>query len=101
MTSIHHVPGAEGLLVFLLIDMLFFGVMLTAFAFGRVGDVALYETSRRALDVDLGMANTMVLLTSSWGVALAVRSAARGHPRVHAFGLLLAIALGLVFIAIK
>lgn len=101
MTRTYRVPGAEGLLVFLMMDMLFFGLMLTAFAFGRVGETSMYDTSRRALDANLGMANTMVLLTSSWAVALAVRAAARGDTRTHSLGLLLAISLGLVFIAIK
>ena len=101
MTPIYRVPGAKGLLVFLMMDMLFFGLMFTAFAFGRVGETSMYDTSRRALDANLGMANTMVLLTSSWAVALAVRAAARGDTRTHSFGLLLAISLGLVFVAIK
>lgn len=104
MSALHptvRVPGADGLLVFVMLDMLFFGLMLTAFAVGRIGHVDDYEAARRALDVGLGMANTMVLLASSWAVAVAVRAGFLGQPRVRALGLALAIALGLVFVVIK
>jgi len=94
-------PGADGLLVFVMLDMLFFGLMLTAFCVGRVGQAELYAVSRQSLDVDLGMVNTMILLASSWAVAVAVRATALGRTRLRTLGLLLGIALGLAFLAVK
>jgi nitric oxide reductase NorE protein len=77
-----HLPGEEGLWVFvggdLLIFSLFFGLFLTY----RAHDVALFEQSQRALSRGLGLLNTILLLTSSLFVATAVTSARRGlHAR--------------------
>lgn len=95
------IPGAEGLLVFLLIDMMFFGLMLIAFAVGRAVDPQVFAQGRQALDVTLGMSNTMVLLSSSWALAVSVRAAERGASRLRTIGLIVAIGLGLGFVAIK
>lgn len=95
------IAGAEGLLVFLLIDMMFFALMLVAFAVGRATEPLIFAQGRQTLDVTLGMSNTMVLLASSWAVAVSVRAAERGASGLRMIGMLAAMGLGLVFVAIK
>ncbi|HEV6965300.1 cytochrome c oxidase subunit 3 [Roseateles sp.] len=85
-----------GLWIFLSTEVLFFGALLLAYAWGRVYWPEGFATASRHTDVLLGTLNTGLLLTSSVLVALAVESPA---PRV--WSLLMATALGLAFLAIK
>ena len=68
------VPGEAGLWVFLLGDMTMFGAFFTAFLVQRGQDEATFASSREVLTVSVGALNTVVLLTSSLLVALAVRA---------------------------
>ena len=95
-----HLPGEEGVWVFIGGDLVVFGVFFVAFAIARMNDLALFETSQATLDRGLGLLNTLILLTSSWFVARAVarvRAGAAGARKLI-FG---AIALGLGFVAVK
>ncbi|MXP23326.1 cytochrome c oxidase subunit 3 family protein [Gordonia sp. HNM0687] len=75
------VPGEPGLWVFLLGDMAIFAIMFVAFLFDRAKDPELYLMSRESLDLTIGLTNTMVLLTSSLIVVIALR-----NVRATAFG---------------
>jgi len=66
-------PGDSGVWVFIFADMCAFAVFFLIFSAGRVAQPALYETSRQALDLGFGLANTLILLTSGAFMARAVR----------------------------
>ena len=68
-------PGVEGVWVFIGADMMFFSLLFMSFAFGRMDAPAIYEAGRLTLDPDFGGINTLILLTSSWFVVLAVDAA--------------------------
>ena len=68
-------PGVEGLWVFLAGDMAVFGLFFISFMTERSKNVALFNLSRQALDINAGGINTLILLTSSWLVVLAVQAA--------------------------
>lgn len=96
-----HIPGEPGIWVLVLGDMAVFGLMFACFTWYRAQDLALYQQSQATLDQTLGMVNTLLLLTSSWFVALAL-AAVRGARRAQASRLLLlAIACGAGFIGFK
>ena len=59
--------------VFIFADMCAFAVFFLVFCAGRMAQPALYETSRQALDLRFGLANTLILLTSGAFMARAVR----------------------------
>jgi nitric oxide reductase NorE protein len=69
-----HTPGEPGLWVFIFGDMLAFAVFFTVFLFERGHHSVEFDVSRRTLAVGLAVANTLLLLTSSWLVATAVRA---------------------------
>jgi nitric oxide reductase NorE protein len=71
-------PGDSGVWFFIVADMCGFAVFFLVFAAGRMADPALYETSRRMLDLRFGLANTLILLTSGAFMAAAARAAQRG-----------------------
>ncbi len=94
-------PGDSGVWIFIFADMVAFGLFFTLFTFGRVGNLALYETSRQVLDPALGLANTLILLTSGWLMVLAVQAAQKGERTRVARYLLLAMLVGACFAGTK
>ena len=81
-TDPRRLPGVEGLWVFIGVDMTFFLLLFMSFMVGRGDATEEYETARHALDPDFGGVNTLILLTSSWFVVLAVRAARNKRPEV-------------------
>ena len=94
--------GRLGMWIFLATEVLFFGGLLVAYAYGRTHWPDGFATASRHTDVLLGTLNTGVLLTSSAVVALAVTAAeSSSHRRWTAWLLFAAAALGVIFLGIK
>ena len=90
-----------GMWVFLASELLFFGPLLLGYFYVRVHYPQGSAAASRHTDFLLGTADTAVLLTSSFLMALAGH-AAQAQQRRRAARLLLAVAaLGIVFLAIK
>jgi nitric oxide reductase NorE protein len=94
-------PGFPPIWSFIVPDCAGFGIFFVVFMTERAGQVALFESSARALDARLGLANTLVLITSSWLVALATEAAKAGEARRVRRWLVLAVAVASVFGVIK
>ena len=90
-----------GMWVFLASEVLFFGGAITTYlVYRRLNPIAFAHASQE-LDVVLGTVNTLVLLTSSFTMVLAVHFANVRHSRNVALSLLATIVLGTLFLAIK
>jgi cytochrome c oxidase subunit 3 len=87
--------------VFLATEVMFFGGLLTAFAAYRTTSPEAVALASRHLNVLLGCVNTVVLLTSSLTMAMAVRAAQLGAHRQLVRWLVLTMVLGTVFLGIK
>ena len=95
-----HVPGEEGVWVLILGDLFVFSTFFLMFAWYRVNALPIFEAGQAVLDRTLGLINTLLLLTSSLLVAVAVHRVRT--RRSGADGLLvLAILCGLGFVGIK
>lgn len=90
-------PGDSGVWLFIFADMCAFAVFFLLFTVGRAANPVLYEASRVQLDPRFGLANTLVLLTSSWLVARAVHAVRAGDRARVVRGLAGALAVGAVF----
>lgn len=94
--------GETGIWVLVAGDLLLFSVFFIVLLVYRAGDPALFASSQHSLDQSLGAVNTLLLLTSSLFVALAVKSArsgtasARSAPRFIAVAALLGAAFAIV-----
>lgn len=97
-----HIPGEVGIWIFVLVDMLLeFSTIFGLFLVKRAAEPAVFAQSRSTLSADLGLANTLLLVTSSMFVALAVQAIRRGE-RDRAAGLFVrARSLGLGFVGVK
>jgi len=96
-----HVPGEEGLWVFIGGDLVVFAVFFITFAVYRQQETALFEASSALLDKRLGLLNTLLMLTSSWFVAQAVAAARSGSGGQARRLLIGAIMLGTGFVVVK
>jgi nitric oxide reductase NorE protein len=94
-------PGDSGVWVFIFADMCAFALFFLLFAVGRMQQPHLYETSRAALDARLGLANTLILLTSGAFMAKAARQAGAGDWAAARTSLVVTLAVGLMFAVSK
>jgi nitric oxide reductase NorE protein len=85
-------PGDLAIWFFILAEMLAFAVFFASYAFARAGDPELFNFYQQTLDRNAGALNTLLLITGSWFVVLAVQAAHRNDqaavPRHIALGML-------------
>lgn len=94
-------PGDPMMWVLIGSELVAFGLLLGAFAVTRVVNPASFAAGQAALDGHLAAANTIVLVTSGWAAARGAAAARAARPGLSRRFLLLAMALGAAFIAIK
>ena len=90
-----------GMWVFLVTEVLFFGGLFLAYTIYRGWYPDAFAVSSHELDIVLGTTNTIVLITSSLTMAMAVHSAQLGNRRKLMIFLSLTMLLGLAFLGIK
>ncbi|MBK5264218.1 MAG: cytochrome c oxidase subunit 3 [Alphaproteobacteria bacterium] len=95
-----HIPGEEGIWVLIFGDLVVFGLFFVTYCYYRAGAIALYTASQQHLDQWLGLTNTILLLTSSWFLAVAVDRAKRGRRHADRF-ILGGMMCGICFLGIK
>jgi cytochrome c oxidase subunit 3 len=105
----HHFETAEqqreaasfGMWLFLLTEIMFFGGLFFAYLLYRNWYYDAFVSASNSLSLPLGLINTIVLISSSFTMAMAVWSAeTRSLPKIKLF-LWLTILLGFVFLGIK
>jgi cytochrome c oxidase subunit 3 len=96
-----HETMTLGMWVFLATEVLIFGALFTGYAAYRSWYPASFEAASRHLNVLIGGVNTVVLLTSSLTMALAVRATQLGRRRPLVTLLTLTALLGTAFLALK
>ena len=90
-----------GMWVFIASEMMFFGALLFAYAYGRIRFPEGFAAASRATDIVAGTVNTALLLSSSFAVALAFVAATDWRTKLVRPLLLLAAALGIAFLFVK
>ncbi len=90
-----------GMWLFLMSEMLFFGAVFMAFSFSRTLDVSAFERAARETVLWYGASNTLVLVTSSLTITLAVRAAGLANRSLTTRLLGATAMLGVAFLIIK
>ena len=96
-----HLPGDLAIWIFILAELLVFGVFFAAYGFTRLNNIELFDTYQRTLDRQAGMVNTLLLITGSFFVARAVAAARADASRRAAHWLAWALVAGSGFLAVK
>ena len=94
-------PGDLAIWFFILAEMLAFAVFFAAYAFARAHDPALFNLYQQTLDRNAGALNTVLLITGSWFVVLAVQAAHRDDTPAVARNILLGFLCGGGFLVVK
>lgn len=87
----------SGVLVFILADIIVFGMLFIGFMSDRLAQLELFDSSAATLNVNLGMLNTLILMTSGLLVVLAVNAARHGNRSATRWWLGLSMLVGLGF----
>jgi cytochrome c oxidase subunit III len=90
-----------GMWAFLATEVLFFGALFCAYAVYRYLYYSAYAHGAEELDTKWGLINTLVLLVSSFTMALAVRCAQIGKKKMTSIYLVLTIVFACCFLGIK
>jgi nitric oxide reductase NorE protein len=96
-----HLPGEEGVWIFVSGDLLIFSLLMLTFLYYRHGAVAEYHQAQQLLARPIAVLNTFFLITGSLMAVRSVKAARRGDD--HGAGRLLvgAAFTGLLFTAAK
>jgi cytochrome c oxidase subunit 3 len=87
--------------VFLVTEVLFFGGLFLVYTIYRTWYPDAFAAASHSLDITLGAVNTVVLITSSLTMALAVHAAQTGERRLVMIFLAVTMILGAIFLGIK
>ena len=90
-----------GMWLFLATEVILFSGLFVSYAHYRAVFRPAFEAASRHLDLGIGATNTVVLITSSLGAAMALHFAHGARRRAAAASLGLAIVLAAVFLALK
>lgn len=66
-------PGEMGLWIFILSDLMLFGLYFALFSYDLTVDPESFYHGQASLDRNIGLFNTLLLLTGSWAVAMGTR----------------------------
>ncbi|HED11894.1 MAG TPA: cytochrome c oxidase subunit 3 family protein [Caldithrix abyssi] len=99
--DILHPPGGILIWILIFLEVITFMIALSVFAYMRSRNAAMFAESQAMLNPLLGTVNTIVLLSSGYFMAEAVRKLRAGLLKLSVRYTLVTILLGLVFIAIK
>ncbi len=94
-------PGEAGVWVLIVGDMMVFGIFFAVFTYYRGLDLATFAEGRAQLNQSYGLVNTLLLLASSWLVAIAVQTARAGEGETAPRCFALAGLCGLGFAGVK
>jgi cytochrome c oxidase subunit III len=96
-----HEATTLGMWIFLATELMVFGALFTGYAVYRSAYPAEFAAGSGALNLWFGGINTVVLLTSSLTMALAVHETRLGRPKLAATCLFLTALFGTAFLVIK
>lgn len=100
-SNVKRIPGEEGIWALIFGDLVIFTVFFLTYVYYRGENTALYVSQQALLSFDLGLINTLLLLTSSLFMAQAVSAAHKGAVQYIPFLLAAVIACGFGFVAVK
>lgn len=94
-------PGEPGVWVVIFGDLLLFGVFFFTFMYYRAGRMEQFSASHTQMNRDIGITNTLLLLTASLAVVAGVHAYRAGALRAADRSLRIAILAGLGFLVLK
>ena len=101
LAASRRLPGDLAIWFFILAELLAFAVFFASYAFARASHVAEFNLYQQTLDRNAGALNTVLLITGSWFVVLAVQAAHRDDVKGVPRNILLGFLCGAGFLVVK
>lgn len=95
------IPAELGVWLFILLDMCIFALYFWVYLWDKSAHPDQFLLGQATLDQNFGALNTVLLLTSSYFAAAAVRAARVGDLKVYRLNIKLTMTLGVGFLAVK
>ena len=96
-----HIPGQPDMWFFVLFETLIFTTYFAVYLYYRAQHEQVFLTGQSHLNLPLGVADTIVLLTSSWSVARCVQTARAGDYGRAQRDAIITASFGFVFLVLK
>ena len=96
-----HVPGEEGVWLLISGDLVLFSLLFATFLWMRGEQLEVFTAGHAQVNQAWGLVNTLLMLTSSWFVATAIKAARRELPAVTVRCFFAAALCGAGFIVVK
>ncbi|WP_320838641.1 cytochrome c oxidase subunit 3 [Zhongshania sp.] len=93
--------GSQGIWLFVFIDMLVYGLIFMVYLLERSGSYEVYSQSQMTLNKEVGLINTIILLSSSWCMVRAVKSVRYGSVSQTKLYMRLALFGAILFCSLK
>lgn len=100
-TEVPHLSGDLAIWVFILAELLVFGVFFVVYGISRAQNLAMFNFYQQTLNRQVGALNTVLLISGSACVAIAVHRVRAGLSRVGSHWLLAGMACGAGFLVVK
>lgn len=98
---IDYIGAKMGMWIFLFTELLLFGGLFLLYSVYRSKYTLDFHNSASELDIILGAANTVILLTSSMTMALSISSMKKGKRNLSTLCQIITIILGIIFLVDK
>jgi len=99
--DVEHVPGEGDIWFFVLFESLLFTAYFCVYLYFRTQNERAFLDAQSALDLPLGILDTIILLTSSWTIARCVQESRAGRYQLARRLAFVTAGLGLAFSALK
>jgi len=100
-TEVKLLPGDLAIWFFIFMELLVFGIFFIAYAVMRVQNIEMFNHYQLTLNRELGAANTLLLITSSYFVVRAVHAIKLNKVKQCIYWLYAALGGGLGFLVLK
>lgn len=94
-------PGDLAMWFFIMAELLVFAVFFASYAFARSNNVEMFNEFQLTLNRDIGAANTVILITSSYFVVRAVQAMSKDQLAVCRNWLLASALMAIFFLVLK
>ncbi len=94
-------PGDLAIWFFIMAEMVAFAVFFASYAFSRANNVEMFNLYQQTLDRNAGALNTVLLITGSWFIVLAVQAAHRDDQKAVPRNILFGFLCGGAFLVVK
>ncbi len=101
ITAREPLPGDLAIWIFIFAELLVFGILFIAYAVARTQHVDLFTHEQASLPRLWGLLDTVILITSSYAVALATHAIRQGRKQCCTTWLVIAEILGTTFVVLK